>query len=227
MRLNNVTGANVLATGSFTDFLARRTGITLANLQSNFYIGSIDNSSPLPITLLYFNAQETDHGIVLDWATSMEKNFDHFELERATSDLVFTPISSIPGNGGLDITTHYSFLDTTPTEGKNYYRLKSVDLDNTLEYSTVIVSDWAERSNGIYLYPNPVTDHSFTVNLNDAMSSPATLTVTEARGYVVHTTSLTSSGASVTLPDSLAPGIYFVKISARNGHKTIRIVVDR
>lgn len=225
MRLSDVTGTNALATGSLTDFLARRTAVSLANLQSNFYIGSIDNSSPLPITLFSFTAQESAGGIQLEWVTTMEKNFDRFELERATSDLEFTSITTIQGKGGLDIKTSYEFLDTNPARGKNYYRLKSIDFDNTFEYSPVIVADWDGISDGISLYPNPVTNRSFTLELKDVLSIPVTVKVIESRGYIVYETEITGQTSTVNLPENIGAGIYVIKISSAHGQQVIRVVV--
>ncbi|MGC3947454.1 MAG: hypothetical protein QM762_23555 [Chryseolinea sp.] len=67
---------------------------TVSQLQSSnpsFYnwIATLPNS-PLPVKLQYFKVTSVkEQGIALEWATSMEKNFKHFELQRSGSDLQF------------------------------------------------------------------------------------------------------------------------------------------
>lgn len=201
--------------------------VTMQNTNSTFYnwVTSQPNN-PLPIVLIYFRIKGlNEHGISLAWATTMEKNFDRFELERATSDLEFTSITTIQGKGGLDIKTSYEFLDTNPARGKNYYRLKSIDFDNSFEYSHVIVADWDGISDGISLYPNPVTNRSFTLELKDVLATPVTVKVIESRGYIVYESEIGTQTSTVNLPENLGAGIYFVKISSAHGQQVIRIVV--
>jgi len=155
----------------------------------------------------------------------MEKNFNYFELQRSGPDLNFTTIEVVEGRGGLQVKTVYSVLDEAPANGKNYYRLKAVDLDNSFEYFPVIVTDWSGADNGATLYPNPSIDHSFTVDIGDAYDSPVTLTVYEVKGYVVYSTTASERTTTVQLPASVTAGIYFVKVSTHNKQQVIRLAV--
>jgi len=218
------SSTHVNSTGpSTTDFIAQRNGLSLATLTGGaLYIGSIDPVvTPLPIKLISFTSNQQPDGILLKWITSKEENFDYFLLERAGSDLNFQSITTIIGKGGLDVTTNYDHLDNTPLLGKNYYRLKSVDLDGTFEYSTVIVAEWDGKSGGITIYPNPVVNHTLTVALNDKVTMPTLLTLCDARGYVVFETVLDASTTIINLPETLGNGVYLASV----GHQTIRVVV--
>jgi hypothetical protein len=116
--------------------------------------GFLQPDGTLPITLLSFNAKALENAIRLDWVTSMEKDFNYFEVQKATSSLDFAALVQTKGRGGMDVNTKYSYMDARPARGKNYYRLKSVDLDGTFKYSDVIVADWNGDFRAATVYPN-------------------------------------------------------------------------
>ena len=203
---------------------------TKAQLQANDlpffnYIAAIPDS-PLPVKLQYFKVVDiSEKGISLEWATSMEKNFSHFEVQRAGADLLFSTISIVQGRGGLEVKTVYALLDAAPANGKNYYRLKAIDLDNSFEYFNVIVADWNSDIEGVSLYPNPAVNYTFTLNIGDEYSQSVQLTVYESKGYAVYSASLEGPSTTVTLPEGIAPGIYFVRVSSAAKQQVIRLVV--
>lgn len=179
---------------------------------------------PLPIKLISFSDNILANGISIDWVTSTEKDFDYFLLERAPSTLDFKAITQVEGKGGLDMTTSYSFLDISPNSGKNYYRLKSVDLDGTFTYSNVILAEWSSNSN-VNIYPNPIQNRSFSIDLSDAVTSPETVGVYESRGYLVFETPITSMRSTIDLPENIKSGVYLVKVTSSGGQHVSRIVV--
>lgn len=66
------------------------------------YAGSCKNNncppfSTLPVKLLFFQSKVVTGKVQLDWATSMEENFDYFTLERAGEDGNFEAIAKIEG----------------------------------------------------------------------------------------------------------------------------------
>lgn len=212
---NLTVGNNSIPTGSGTVSV----GGTCSDGNSAFC-----GVGPLPIKLISFSNSVVANGVAVDWVTSMEKDFDYFLLERAASTLNFTAIAQVEGKGGLDMTASYSFLDISPNSGKNYYRLKSVDLDGTFTYSDVILAEWSSGNN-VSIYPNPIQNRSFSIDLSDAVTSPETLGVYESRGYLVFETALTSMRSTVDLPENIKSGVYVVKVTSSGGQHVSRIVV--
>jgi len=182
--------------------------------------------SPLPVKIAYFKiASVSNQGIALEWATSMEKNFSHFEIQSAESDLQFSTIGMIEGRGGLQVKTVYEWLDDSPVNGKNYYRLKAVDFDNSVEYFSVIVADWSGDVNELSLYPNPVIDRTFNVNVGDGYDQPVNLVVYESKGTIVYSNTLLAKSNAVKLPETITAGIYFVRVSSASSQQVVRLVV--
>ncbi|HYI77481.1 MAG TPA: hypothetical protein VEW65_07650, partial [Chryseolinea sp.] len=127
--------------------------------------GTLQPGGTLPITLISFVATDIENYIQLKWVTAMERNFSHFELEKSNGNLNFISIARIDGKGGLEVITSYSYLDSLPQSGKNYYRLKSVDYDHTFEYSSVVVAD-SKTEKQIVVFPNPTVEGSISVRTN-------------------------------------------------------------
>ncbi|MEO7988986.1 MAG: T9SS type A sorting domain-containing protein [Chryseolinea sp.] len=205
---------------------------TKSDLQANdlpffTWIGTIPNG-PLPIKLLYFKVKEViTAGVSLQWVTTMEKNFEKFLIERADQNLNFEVVGEINAKGGLDITTQYNFLDASPKYGKNYYRLKSVDFDRTFEYSNVIYAEWGFENQEIdvTVYPNPVINHSFTMEMNHEVTSDANIIVINSMGEEIIQQSILSNKQEISLQENLKPGIYFLKISGEKFSRMIKILI--
>ncbi len=74
-------------------------------------------NAALPIKLQYFNVSipKKENHAVLEWATSMEENFEHFEIQRAGKDLEFATIVEVPGVGyTTNSVQEYSAYDENP-----------------------------------------------------------------------------------------------------------------
>jgi len=75
-------------------------------------VGTLGPGGVLPIKLISFTATDIGNSIQLKWVTAMERNFSHFELEKSTGSLTFTPIAHIDAKGGLEVVTSYIYEDT-------------------------------------------------------------------------------------------------------------------
>jgi hypothetical protein len=213
MLASSVVGTNGGTTGTSTtaDFLAIRTGLSITGLASSFYVGSINaTQTPLPIELISFTGQSTDEGVLLKWSTSMEKNFDHFEIERSSNGVTFEYVSSVDGKGGMAVKTDYMLVDGTARIGRYYYRLKNVDLDDTYDYSKVIVVLAGDQST-IALYPNPVRDKKLSVVIPQQYST-ARILINDQVGNAVYQSDLSQGEQSIQLQESLNQGFYIARV---------------
>ncbi len=191
------------------------------------WIGSIP-SSPLPITLVYFAVKSVNtSGVVLVWETSMEKDFDYFLVERAGEDLEFKSIATIQGKGGLEVLTTYNYLDNNPLSGKNYYRLRSVDIDQTYEYSNTVFAQWHsnQTTSRFLVYPNPVANYVFTVKSTDDLSSDTHMILFNSTGTEILRQTMQSNEEMVTLQPNIAAGIYYLRIFGTDTAQVIRIMI--
>lgn len=181
--------------------------------------------TPLPVTMLYFKIQDVStSGIELRWATATEKNFEYFQVERAGSDLNFEAIGNVNSAGGLNIATSYTYLDNTPLNGKNYYRLKIVDLDGAYEYTGVIVAESTVTSKeNVKVYPT-IIDDSFTVELNGEFAMPVKMMLVDAAGNTIYQSTLDATASTVEVPSNMKTGTYLVRLFTSDGQKAVRVL---
>lgn len=113
----------------------------------------------MPVTLMNFTAKLDKKNVVLSWATSEEKNFNHFLLERSIDGKEFKQAAMIFADDNGQLQKEYGFKDALNniTKGIVYYRLKMVDIDGKFKYSSTRVIRLDEQGNQseVVTYPNP------------------------------------------------------------------------
>ncbi|WP_143011122.1 T9SS type A sorting domain-containing protein [Siphonobacter aquaeclarae] len=110
---------------------------------------------PLPVSLVSFSGRAVGESVSLEWKTASEKNNSHFVVERAVDARTFESIGTVPGRGTSAVSQLYQYTDRQPEAGVNYYRLRQVDADGTVDYLRVIS---VETAGAFDPYPNPATD---------------------------------------------------------------------
>ncbi|MDP4284912.1 MAG: T9SS type A sorting domain-containing protein [Bacteroidota bacterium] len=182
----------------------------------NFVYVAIDNfqygnAVPTPVKLLNFSAQQENKSIRLQWQTAQENNSKSFEIEHSMNTTNWNTLATQPAAGNSAVVSSYSFNDASPTYGKNYYRLKQVDIDGSFTYSNVVSAEWSGTSGTLVeVYPNPVAN-SFTVDLHQAITRPVYYELVTASGAVVRKGYITSNGQQVNIA-ALPKNIYLLKM---------------
>ncbi|WP_353720942.1 T9SS type A sorting domain-containing protein [Dyadobacter sp. 676] len=166
----------------------------------------------LPVTLVSFKAMAEGQTASLAWTTSEETNSDRFEIERSQNGKNWTKIGSVASHKESSVTRHYSFVDPTPLNGDNLYRLKMVDLDETFSYSRIENL----RFKGIALvYPNPVGgSENLTVNVGDWSKVKAVKVVNAAGKVVFEASNALLSGIQAR---NLVAGAYVIQVTNIDG----------
>jgi hypothetical protein len=224
MQINSVVGSAGTNGGTISNPQVNRTGLTLANLSTNFYIGSVDPvNSPLPIELLEFTGHAYE-GVQLNWTTVSEYNFDYFSVEHSVDGINFKEIFQISGIGALNKRTDYVQVHETPALGKNYYRLKSIDLDGSFENSKPIMILY-EGEKQLVVYPNPVAPTHLQYQSNFEMAETDRISIIDQVGMQVASGTLDTEGQVVYFSNPLDPGVYMLQYIGQNFKKVIRIMV--
>ena len=200
----------------------------------NFAWVAVDNSAPLPVTLLDFNAEAINEKEVLcKWTTASEINSSHFEVERSFDGLKFEFIGSVKAAGNSSQVLHYSLLDPSPQVGINYYRLKQFDMDGTFKYSAVVSVRF--NPNAVYqvnIYPNPSSEFVY-ISVNGIINHQNTLLrLYDITGRLLMSKPLhelkTNSDQLFTLSVAhLAPAAYVLEIEGTEGKTTSRLIINR
>lgn len=184
------------------------------------------SSCVLPIKLAYFEVALRNETVELRWATIMEENFLKFVVQRSANGLDFEDIGEVAGKGFdiYDIVSKYSFTDDAPLLGKNYYRLKAVDIDDSFEHFAVKLVE-LKGLKKLAVYPNPSSGSAinFTTNFNPSESDRIVLT--NQLGVEIFSASASATNNSISFADKLRPGIYMLRYVAGDYEQTARIFV--
>ena len=101
--------------------------------------GTENTNQVLPIELVYFEAENIEGHIDLDWLTATETNNDFFTIERSLDAENFKTIGIVRGAGNSNELLNYSFSDNDISNNSIfYYRLKQTDYDGKYSYSKTI-----------------------------------------------------------------------------------------
>jgi hypothetical protein len=185
---------------------------------------------PLPVQLVSFDANLNNDGVELKWKTNSEINNYGFYVERQIEDeQKFTEVKEgfIPGHGTTLEPQSYSFIDNSITEvGTYYYRLRQVDNDGLVNYSSPVSISISVLSvnESILLtykleqnYPNPFNP-STTIKYGLPEQAHVTLTVHNTLGQRVATLVNEKQNEGyhkvVFNNPSLPNGVYFYRLQA-------------
>ncbi|MCB0636557.1 MAG: T9SS type A sorting domain-containing protein, partial [Lewinella sp.] len=115
-------------------------------------------TAALPVSWLSFAATAEADAVYLRWQTSAEEDNDYFAVEWSTDGRSFTEIGQVKGAGTIAEVQAYDYPHRPPVAGAQYYRLRQVDFDGTVDYSPVRRVDWGRLRADWQVFPNPATD---------------------------------------------------------------------
>jgi hypothetical protein len=176
-----------------------------------FTLGSSTASNSLPINLVNFTAIKQNNAVSLQWQTSNEISNDYFNIQHSTNGHDWTAIGTINASGTAS--SKYSWLHASPMlMAKNYYRLQQVDKNGNFTYSLIRTVDLGLKTAMASVYPNPVRDNSFTLDLGTAINKPISYSLHNAAGLLLKTGTLANRQETINI-NGLAAGNYLLKLS--------------
>lgn len=142
-----------------------------------------------PVELTSFTADINNNGVLLKWITATELNNQGFEIERNSNMSNWEKIGYVPGFGTTSEPKSYSFLDENVTTGSYVYRLKQIDFDGTVNYSSEVVANIEAVPSDFELfqnYPNPFNPTT-TIQFKVPETSDVSIVIYDMLGQVVKT----------------------------------------
>ncbi len=115
-----------------------------------------DSIALMVVTALNFDAQPKDDGtVLLTWEISNEPANVQYTVEHSTGEDDFEAIGNVKG----DFSENYEFVDDAPMFGINYYRLKYIYADGTIDFSDIkqVVMRFDDKQK-VNVFPNPTQD---------------------------------------------------------------------
>ena len=176
----------------------------------------------IPVELLTFTGKVAENKHILSWQTATEINAGYFEVEKSADGSNFRPLSinaKIKALGNTSTPQSYATTDENPSIGKNYYRLRMVDLDGKEQFSNVI----ALQANGkfsVKMAPNPF-EKILSIELNSTMNNDLILVElidVSGRVLIQKTVEKREKTTQISLDTEGSPsGFYIVRLSNKSG----------
>jgi autotransporter-associated beta strand protein len=117
------------------------------------------DGSPLPVTLLDFNAQPVNNEVLVTWTTASEINNDYFQVERSRDAVNYEVLGIVDGAGNSNQVLNYQLIDKQPFTGVSYYRLRQVDFNGDFEvFDPVAVFFGGQSLGAVTIFPNPAKE---------------------------------------------------------------------
>ncbi|MET0637250.1 MAG: S8 family serine peptidase [Chitinophagaceae bacterium] len=203
---------------------------------SEFWLnnGGTNQNQVLPVRLVSFTAMKINNGldVQLDWVSASEENVLKYVIETARSNEGFdrndySVIGEVTAIGTTATELKYTFTDRELNKsGVRYYRLRIVDRDGRVRYSSVRPVLFRNEISW-NVYPNPsggLFNLVYQANDNDGVS----VRVHDLQGKLVYDVRSRATGFVQKYELDLttgrfAPGIYLCEITAGDVKKSFRI----
>jgi len=185
-------------------------------------------NNPVPVTFTNVKAYQQNTAIEVKWDVATESSISHYEVERSIDGINFSKAASVSAknNGGA---TSYIWEDNAPQNGANYYRIKSIDINGSTKYTTIVKVMTGNIKSGISIYPNPVSNERLGLQMQNLGAGKYALRLLSSGGQTVYSNYLNHSGGSatqiLTLP-KLAGGMYKLEmITPQGNHYAEKVII--
>lgn len=167
------------------------------------------SGSPLPVNFVYVTANVSRYKtVLLEFKTANENGINSFIIEKSVNGIDWYNLGQLePKNSSSNAI--YKWTDFTPKE-ENLYRIKVINLDNTVSYS-IIKRAMVSFSGNPNIFPNPA--HTF-INITDAKPN-STVQIYSTAGKLIQETKIEKSNQTVDI-SKFMKGVYMLKISQNN-----------
>lgn len=198
--------------GTTTQPTAGKLGISAAQLNNTFYIGTNSSSNPLPVRFTTITGISTPKGNEIKWTVASEKNVSTYLVEQLTGEVDFTVIGKVNAQNQLSATS-YTWVDKQNASA--VYRVTAVDYDGKTTHSQLVFIEGKE--NALNVYPNPVVD---ILSIDGVTLENDVVKVYNYLGEFI-TIPVFNQSLDVT---KLVPGVYYLTLSTNNGNKVVKFL---
>jgi Secretion system C-terminal sorting domain len=219
-------------TGASVDFTATTSGFsTIWNATNNwwevtvpvngfsgFYLSS-SKLGTVNIKLNYFNGVQVNKNNILKWRVNCTSDNAKFELQRSTDGISYQIFKNITATR-LECDAPFEYIDDNVAAGKNYYRLKLIDVDGKTTLSnTVLLITKTSGFEVQNVYPNPIVNNRATLKVNAYQKETVNIVITDISGRVIKSSTMALQIGINQIPiyvGNLAKGTYNLTVQSSN-----------
>jgi Secretion system C-terminal sorting domain len=211
--------------------------VTVAGMQADLDNENwvlVDNTEPLPIELLGYDANCDGDVVTVSWASASETNNDYYTIEKSLDGVNWDFVATISGAGNSNQTLYYYYTDYSPMGQLSYYKLSQTDYDgstvelgieqancgtNTLPNQEMDINLYADMYNNIYV--------TYYANKGDK----STISLFDDNGKLVIQEHIVANDDGMNSHQinavGLSFGIYFVNIIGEDFNESKKVLLKK
>lgn len=185
----------------------------------------------ISMSLLTFEGEAQGSTVELKWLTASEVDNELFTIERSSDGISFASIGTKPGAGNSNEVLSYTYRDSKPLIGTNYYRVKLTGAAGE-EFSMItpvnVESAGEEDIRISAAQPNPFVK-DFKVEYVVPKNGTARVKLMSVSGEVVMEEEVTCEKAATRQfiykdEQGLKPGVYFFSVAQEDETKMVKLI---
>ncbi|UEG49585.1 T9SS type A sorting domain-containing protein [Ferruginibacter lapsinanis] len=179
----------------------------------------------LPVTISNIKAAlQTNNTIKVEWKVENEINIVKYEVEKSVDGISFTQVDVTNVNGTNNTSNSYNWIDENAIAGNNFYRIKIVDANGQMKYSSVVKVALEKNTSSISIYPNPIKNNTINIQFSNQKAGTYQVRLINNLGQVLYNNSLQNNegnSSQVIKPaTTLAAGTYQIEIISPDKSRT-------
>lgn len=182
-------------------------------------------ASTQPVKLTSFTGKASSEGVRLSWVTSSERNNARFEVLRSVDNVNFSVIGTVNGNNNSDRVINYSFVDTHPLAGTNYYQLNQIDYDAKSEKSAIIPVNY--NGNSTVLSAHFSSNNQLDISISADKMKNAELYLIDISGKVIVSEKIvlkTGLNSKTLNVKGILQGVYVLNLVSEKERVSIKLL---
>lgn len=185
----------------------------------------------LPVKFTGINASTVGNTVKVNWETATEVNLAGYIVERSYNGKDFSSVANTPvkENGSVGI-KNYSWTDNSPLNGVSYYRIKALEKDGQVTYTSIVKVNTSSTRLELAVAPNPVRNGEMNIQLSSVTKGTYTVRVINNVGQIIFSSKISTEGGSLSqsfrLPATAKSGVYTLQVTGNDVNLNRKIVIE-
>ena len=185
----------------------------------------IPQAPPMP-HFTAIGAFEVDNQVNIDWKTENQNDLASFDVEKSKDKINFVTLNNIKAYNSIN---SYHWVDATPSEGDNYYRIANISNDGSVTYSNTMKITILGDKTAFNIYPNPASANNLNLQFINQQKGKYEIKLVNSFGQQLMTKIIQYPGGTgvekLQPQQNIPPGVYQIEIiTPLNLSKVINVV---
>ncbi|UAY53267.1 DUF4347 domain-containing protein [Ferruginibacter albus] len=165
----------------------------------------------LPVSFTSVTASTINTGVTVSWKVENQLNIKNYVVERSADGKTFNDITTVTAESKTD----YSAIDISAMKNDNFYRIKSIGNDGSIQYSSIVKVSATQSAGNISAYPNPMVGNTTGLQFSNMPKGKYLVKLVDGLGQTIASKEINHNGGTATETFSvsnLTKGVYQLQV---------------